>query len=50
MRASLAEVREGKILFVCPEEFLGQTKRLFWRIGVNPEPNVVWGLSPILQK
>jgi hypothetical protein len=43
MRASLAEVTEGaegEILFACPEEFSGQTKRLFWRIG----------LSPILQK
>jgi hypothetical protein len=40
MRASLAELTEGKILFACPEEFSGQAKRLFWRIG----------LSPILQK
>jgi hypothetical protein len=37
MRVLLAE---GKILFVCPGEFSGQTRRLFWRIG----------LSPILQK
>jgi hypothetical protein len=43
MRASLAELTEGaeaKILFACPEDLPGQTKRLFWRIG----------LSPILQK
>jgi hypothetical protein len=43
IKASLAELTEeteGKILFACPEEFPGQTKRLFWRIG----------LSPILQK
>jgi len=39
MRASLAEVTEGaegKILFVCPGEFSGQTRRLFWRIGLSP--------------
>jgi hypothetical protein len=48
--ASLTEVTEEKILFVCPEKPSGQTKRLFWRIGGNPEPDVVWGLSPILQK
>jgi len=43
MKASLAELTEGaegKSLFACPEEFSGQAKRLFWRIG----------LSPILQK
>jgi len=43
IKASLAELTEGaegKILFACPEEFPGQAKRLFWRIG----------LSPILQK
>jgi hypothetical protein len=34
------EYAEKKILFACPEEFPGQAKRLFWRIG----------LSPILQK
>jgi hypothetical protein len=36
MRTSLAEITEGKVLFVCPEEFSGQTKRLFWRIGAKP--------------
>jgi len=53
MKTSLAELTEeaeGKILFACPGEFPGQAKRLFWRIGVNPEPHAVWGLSPILQK
>ena len=43
IKASLAEFTEGaesKILFVCPERSSGQTKKLFWRIG----------LSPILQK
>jgi hypothetical protein len=51
VKASLAELTgeaEGKILFACSEEFPGQAKRLFWRIGVNPEPDVVRGLSPIL--
>ena len=38
--AEFAEGAEGKILFVCPEKSSGQTKKLFWRIG----------LSPILQK
>jgi hypothetical protein len=39
MRASLAELTEeaeGEILFACPEEFSGQAKRLFWRIGERP--------------
>jgi hypothetical protein len=36
IRASLAEGAEGKILFSCPEEFLGQEKRLFLRIGLSP--------------
>jgi hypothetical protein len=43
IKGSLTEITEGaedKILFVCPEDLPGQTKRLFWRIG----------LSPILQK
>jgi hypothetical protein len=40
MKASLAEGAEDKILFACSEEFPGQAKRFFWRIG----------LSPILQK
>jgi hypothetical protein len=43
IKASLAEFTEeagDKILFVCPKSLSGQTKRLFWRIG----------LSPILQK
>jgi hypothetical protein len=43
IKASLTELTEGtegKILLVCPEKSSGQTKRLFWRIG----------LSPILQK
>jgi hypothetical protein len=39
MRASLADLTEeaeGEILFACPEEFSGQAKRLFWRIGERP--------------
>ena len=39
MRAFLAELTEeaeGKIIFVCPGDFSGQTKRLFWRIGAKP--------------
>jgi hypothetical protein len=34
--ASLTEGAEAKILFVCPEKLSGQTKRLFWRIGLSP--------------
>jgi hypothetical protein len=39
IRVCLAEVTEGAegmILFACPEEFSGQAKRLFWRIGLSP--------------
>jgi hypothetical protein len=42
MRASLAELTEeaeDKAIFVCPKDFSGRTKRLFWRIGLSP---ILW--------